>query len=131
VRGFVGRLYHGIFFDPHFLLEDGQDLGTAVCGNRSRRKHIRFAILKILEDPTDIVFEPLGQLDNILFGEQRNQVRGFGRIASKDLDGALVLENTWDLIAGQKHGDAPVVAGHPFHQFLLGVRIGPIHLIQQ
>jgi len=129
--GFVGRLYHGISFDPHFLFEDGKDFGTAVRRNRGGRQDIGLPVLKKLKHTTNIVLEPLGKFRNIVFGKQTHKIGGFGRITPQYVNRGFVLEDTRYLIACQKNRNASVFADHPFDQLLLRMGIGSIHLIQE
>jgi hypothetical protein len=75
------------------------------------------------------MLESLRQLGNILVRKQGNEIRGLGRITPKNLNGLLVLEDSRNLIAGEKYRDSTIVSGHPFHQLLLCMGVRSIDLV--
>jgi hypothetical protein len=105
---------------------------TALYGHRDkwRRQGIRLSVLKELQDAPNVVFVDLGETGNVVLGKENLQVGGFGWIAPQDLKHGSRLEDTRDLVAGQKHRNSPLGRLDPVGKLALGVGIRTVHFVQ-
>jgi hypothetical protein len=85
--------------------------------------------LKGLKDATDIVLVSLGQLGNVVVGEQTLEVGRLGRIAPQEFKHGTGFEDARNLIAGENHWDSPLRRLNPLGKFALSMRVGPVHFV--
>ena len=100
-----------------------QDLGRAVDRVRAGGKCPRLSILHRLKYAPHIVIESFGKSRGILVWEEGSEIRWLRRIATKQFDIWLVLKDTRDLIAREKHWDLPRGGREPLHQLPLGMGV--------
>jgi hypothetical protein len=97
---------------------------------RDAGKTIRDSILKKLKHAPNIVFVSFGKGCRIVVGEESLEIRWFWWETPNKFDSWRGLEDTGNLIAGQKNRKPPVWRRDPLCKTSLRMRIRSIHFIQ-
>jgi hypothetical protein len=99
------------------------DFGTTLHGGNCGGQWIGIPILKELHHPSNIMFESLGKLLDILIREQSLEIGRFGWVTAKNLDIQSSFQYTRDFIAGENDRNLASIARDPLCDLSLRMRV--------